>query len=310
MFLRFTRSQPNMEAEWLEYMGMSGRSLDSTAMTPVISSDDEAGNDDPWLPTTLNSYESVDRMAEHGNLSSDAHMSSGVDEHDIHAFGRVQPQLPDPSTPVGPGYCCRTNMNRDQWTPSELSLLSPFMPGRRLSIPTGPDITMQKANKKCCSTTSDEPFSTASSVTLQGDNMSQLQSDEEDDDDYDDTNDRHQTLCEQEQELIDDFSKLGETLSQLEIFVDAFYLGGYDAARLPTLIHNICCKITELQDSVSPLDIRLCAMNKEAADLGVTVETVNGNAKNLKAEIEDMDLSTLLIDLEPYRIFYSRSDAM
>ena len=140
--------------------------------------------------------------------------------------------------------------------------------------------------------------------------MSQLQSDEEDDDDYDDTNDRHQTLCEQEQELIDDSSDLGETLSQLEIFVDAFYLGGYDAASLPTLIHNICCKITELQDSVSPLDIRLCAMNKEAADLSVTVETINENAKNLKAEIEDMDLSTLLIDLEPYRIFYSRPEAM
>jgi len=99
-------------------------------------------------------------------------------------------------------------------------------------------------------------------------------------------------------------------LQQLEILSDAFYLEGHDATSLPTLVHNICCMNTELQNNFTSLHLRLCALHEEAAQLGVTVKAANKKAKNLKTGIEDMDLNTLLNDLEPYRIFYSQSEAM
>jgi len=67
---------------------------------------------------------------------------------------------------------------------------------------------------------------------------------------------------------------------------------------------------TELQNNFTSLHLRLCALHEEAAQLGVTVKAANKKAKNLKTGIEDMDLNTLLNDLEPYRIFYSQSEAM
>jgi len=292
---------------------MSGLSLDNTAMAPLINGNDEPGGDSPWLPTTLNPQDYIDQTSEHGDVSSDAHMSSGVDEYGIHAFGCVQSHVLEPPTPVDPGYSRRTNMDRNQWTPSELPPLPHSMPKRQSSIQADTNDTIQTVTDEFLPTAIDEAFSTTSSVTLQGDDISHFQSGEEDDKDYNNTNDRHKTLCEQEQEILDDFSNLGETLQQLEISIDAFYLGGHDAASLSTLVHNTCCMNTELQNSASSLHSRLCALNEEAAHLGVTVKAANRKAKNLKTGIEDMDLDTLLADLEPYRIFYSQnsqSDAM
>jgi hypothetical protein len=48
---------------------------------------------------------------------------------------------------------------------------------------------------------------------------------EEDDNIYDDTNDRYHTLLEQSQETLDVISDLYKTISQLEIYIDAFFLG-------------------------------------------------------------------------------------
>jgi len=96
--------------DWLEDMGMSGLSLDNTAMAPLVNANDETGGDSLWLPTTLSPHEYVDQMSDHGGVSSDAHMSSGVVEHGIYARGYVQSHVLGPSRPVDPGYCCRTNM--------------------------------------------------------------------------------------------------------------------------------------------------------------------------------------------------------
>jgi hypothetical protein len=48
---------------------------------------------------------------------------------------------------------------------------------------------------------------------------------EKDDNIYDDTNDRYHTLLEQSQETLDVISDLYKTISQLEIYIDAFFLG-------------------------------------------------------------------------------------
>jgi hypothetical protein len=123
--------------------------------------------------------------------------------------------------------------------------------------------------------------STASSVTLQGDDMSQLQTDDEDDDDYVDTSDRYRTLREQGQEVLDMISGLYKAISQLEISIDAFFLGGEFVKSPPTLLRNICCGNDNLRSAVITMDNKLSALNKAAAELEVPVEKINKSARDL-----------------------------
>lgn len=284
-------------SHWLKEVCISGPSPDNTAMTPLVEREDEAGSDNPYIPTMLNSYEYFEQMSIGGALGLDIYKSHDIDEHGFRDVGHVQPQLLDSSTPLDTCFCSRIGMNRDEWTPSERYLLLSSMPRRRQSIQSGSNNTMQTVTEKCCSTASDDAFSTTSSVTLPGDDMLQLQSDDEaDDEDYDDTNDRHQTLREQERQILDDISNLCKNLSRLEISIDAVHLGGYDAASFPTQVHNICCMNNELHDDVRVLWDRLSALNTEATELGATVEIANERATRLKTEIEDMDPRSLLID--------------
>lgn len=99
---------------------------------------------------------------------------------------------------------------------------------------------------------------------------------------------------------------LHKTMSQLEISIDAFFLGGKFVESPPTLLRNMCCKNNNLRNAVIRMDNKLSALNEAAAELGVTVETVNTRAKDLKTEIEDMDLRTTMGELEPYQIEYSK----
>jgi hypothetical protein len=179
------------------------------------------------------------------------------------------------------------------WSHSRLPLGSPPTLERQLSIQAG------LSNEMCIF--SNDASSTASSVTFQGDDMSQSHADEEEDDDYEDNDFLYGTLCSHGQENLDIISTVCETLPLIEISWEALGLGAYPSNHEPAAVHQLCREIDGLIDYVEVLDRGLGTLNKLAAKLGVTVDVVNDRARDMKKEIQDMGLYVWRARLEVYK---------
>jgi hypothetical protein len=179
----------------------------------------------------------------------------------------VQSEAMELSTDEDPGHCFWDDRTPFLWIPSsELPLVPPSTLGRQLSIQAG------LSNELCI--IGDDTFSTASSVTLQGDDMSQPQIDEEDDEDYEDTTFLHETLCRYGQDALDTISKVCETLPQIEISWEALELGAYPVEDGPAAVHKLSRDIDALIGHIEILDTGLDTLNRLAAMLDVPVDMV------------------------------------
>jgi hypothetical protein len=200
----------------------------------------------------------------------------------------VQSEAMELSTDEDPGHCFWDDRTPFLWIPSsELPLDSPSTLGRQLSVQAG--------------LSNDDTFSTASSVTLQGDDMSQPHNDEEDDEDYEETTFLYETLCRYGQEALDTISKLCETLPQIEISWEALELGAYPVEDGPAAVHKLSRDIDALIGHIEILDTGLGTLNKLAAMLDVPVDMINDRAWSMKKEIQDMGLYAWKAAIEAYK---------
>jgi hypothetical protein len=156
---------------------------------------------------------------------------------------------------------------------------------RQLSTQAGLSNEMRLSSDDASSAASD-----ASPVTLQGDDMSQSQIDENDADNYEATSSRRQNLYKEGQELLNMISKMCDTLPEIEKSYEALELGSHTVEHERTANRRLCFKIDHMILGANIVNQRLDALNSAAAELDMDVDMVNDRAMELNREICNMDL--------------------
>jgi hypothetical protein len=253
--------------------------------TPDHIRDAEAEDNYLYIPVTPVWDQSLSPISENDHATTDAQMGLYTD----------MPGLPEPEDGQSEALTLPTAADLDYrfWgarcpfalAHSELVRDSHSMPVRQLNNEAGLGDEM-----RLFSDDTSPAASEASSVTLQGDDMSQLQVEEQDDDDYEATSGPHQILRRERQALMDIITNMSEILPEIERSYGALELGAHTIEYERTAKRQLCLKIDQLILEADDLNQRLKALNSAAAELDVDVETVNDRAMKLDHEIGNVDL--------------------
>jgi hypothetical protein len=170
-------------------------------------------------------------------------------------------------------------------THSELVGDSHSMLVRQLSNQAGLSSEMRLFSDDASSAASD-----ASSVTLQGDDMSQSQIDEKDDHDYEATSSRRQHLYKESQELLNMISGMCDTLPKIEKSYEALELRAHSIEHERIAKRTLCFKVDQMILRADIVNQRPDVSNSAAAELDMDVDMINNRAMELNREICNVNL--------------------